>query len=162
MTTFLQGAGLVVTTKKNRSSAFKVQDAGALSSLLEKGPESGSLVLVSNIDLSEQDLPLPIIGTDDYRVLFQFGRDFGTLSVVLMVFMGAVDGPCKAKDKILAEITQAFEQIRLSSRPSPISVSIAGGKAYKCYPIKISIGQIDSAFNTVQVQINCIVAPIPR
>lgn len=162
MTTFLQGAGLVLTTKKNRSSAFKVKDAGSLSSILEKGPENGSVVLVSNIDLSEQDLPLPIVGTDDYRVLFQFGRDFGTLSIVLTVYMGAVDGPCKAKDKILAEVIQAFEQIRLSARPTPISVSIAGGKAYKCYPIKISIGQADPVYNMIQVQINCIVAPLPR
>lgn len=162
MTTFLQGAGLVLTTKRNRSSAYKIKDAEALSSILQQGPSNGSVALVTNIDIQDQDLPLPIVGTDDYRVLFQFGRDFGMLTIVLTVFMGAVDGPCKSKGKILSQINQAFEQIRLSSRQKPISVSIADGKAYKCYPVKLMEGQVDAEHNSIQVQINCILAPTPR
>ena len=157
---FLTGAGLVVSRKETRSSAYSIQ--GSLGEVLTSlGVQSGSVLLLNDVAITDQDLLAEVPAVDGYRIIFRFGKGFGTVSIRGTIYLGPVDCKGKGKSSIVAKLDDAFEKARISNKDTPEMVSIAGGQAYPFYPIKLEKGNANAVFNAITFTITGIIAPTP-
>lgn len=159
---YLTGHGLVVSTSNSRSSAYKLEDAGSLGTAISGSVSDGSVVLIDDVSVNDKDIALPVVATDDFRALYRFGRDFGTLTISGVVYLGPTDckgGKGSGTDTLLKSIVSGYDEVRLSARKTPMKVSIAADQAYPCYPVQLTIEHPDAEYNSIRFQIGCILAP---
>lgn len=151
------GAGYTVSTTKKRASAFKIgKSAKDISTILSQSVKDGAIALVTGCEQTKEDIVLPVVALDSHRTLFSFGKNFGQLTLTVTVYLGC---PSCGNSDILQKLSKGFDAICVSKFKKPIDVSIAGDKAYPCYVLKYTMGQINATNNSVQVSLQCITAP---
>lgn len=132
MSKLFPGRGAVITlNNKGGSPVFKLQNAGSLSSILSGngGGQVGSgLVLVGDVSISDSDIALPVVATDNFRALYRFGKDFGKAVISGTVFMGATSGCSGGGSKALAQLIKGYESARLSAKKKPAKLSTSGAR----------------------------------
>lgn len=157
---FLTGAGLVVSTKEGRSSCYDIQ--GALGEVLTStGVQSGGVLLLNDVAIADQDLLAEVPAVDGYRIIFRFGKGFGSVTIRGTIYLGPVDCSSMSMSLLVQKLDDAFEKARISNKDTPEMVSIAGGQAYPFYPIKLEKGNANPIFNAITFTITGIIAPTP-
>lgn len=144
----------VITNAGARSTAFKIR--GSALSVLTSYTANGAAIIIDDISLEDKDIALPVVATDNVRVLFRFGQDFGTVVISGRAYLGA---PACGNKRILGVIQSAFDSARLSKSKKPTKVSVAGSKAYPVYPVSMKISNTQAATNSVGFSIICLLAP---
>lgn len=157
MADFFTGRGLVVSVKNKRSSAYKLT-GGAMGQLFSASPSGGSIALIGNILVSDKDIGLPVVCTDDYRAIYSFGRDFGQVSIVGTAFLGPADGACGGSSKVLKQLINGFESDRLSKKKKPCKFSIAGAKAWPVYFVQLELKSVNGELNSVDFSLDAVLA----
>lgn len=156
MAKLFKGHGAVVALSNgSRSSTFKLS-GGALSGVFSAGVSGGSIALIGGVDFIDKDIAITVTCTDDYRLLYSFGKDFGSCTIAGTVFLGSK--ACGGGSSALGKLVGAFNSDRLSNKKSPLQLSIAGAKAYPVYVIQLELKNVDTKMNSVDFAIDCIVA----
>lgn len=143
----------VLWKEQGSGRAYKIE--GSSLSKLTSGSSQGSLILITDVVIEDVDIALPVVAADDVRVLFKFGKDFGSLTIVGRIFSG--NAACGSH--LIKDVEDAFNSARLAKTTNPTKVSIAGGKSYASYPIKLRFSDTQAATNSVGFSIQCIIAP---
>lgn len=147
---FLTGAGCVVRVKGSSSgAAYKI--AG-----WPTGQVSNGLITIDDIKPSEQDIATPIVAVDDHRALYKFGKNFGQINVSGSIYLGPAKG---ASNAVLKAVKGAFDSLRLSSKSSPVNVSITSGYKCKAYFTGLAFGGADPNINKVGYILTGLIAP---
>lgn len=154
MDTIMTGSDSAVIKSGSAASAYKIE--GSALSKLTKASEKGGVILITDVVIEDSDIALPVVATDDKRVLFKFGKDFGTVIITGRVYLGAKD--CKSKT-LLRTVQDAFDASRLSKASAPTKVSIAEAKAFPMYPTKLRFADTDPVTNSVGFTIYGILVP---
>lgn len=158
---FLKGAGLVAATANRKSSAYKIQGGSLGRVLTQQGVTNKGVILIDGIVIKDSDITLPVVAVDDYRVLFRFGKNFGSVQIAGTIYLGPTDCGNGRNSKLVRQVSNAFEQDRVSKKGKPIKVSVASGEAYPCYPVDLTFSQVDADKNSIKYNIECILAPVP-
>lgn len=115
-------------------------------------------IIIHNVTVKYSDTVIPVVGTDDARVLYTFGKNFGQISVTGTIFIGATD---KKPAEYSSKLRQKFNKSSVSARQKPCTVSGPGlGKNTKAYWISLDFPTSDADKNTMQFVLNGIIAPI--
>ena len=154
MEIFTSSDAAVVTNGRGRSSAYKI--TGSALSQLTSYSAQGALIMINDVTIKDNDIALPVVATDDVRVLFRFGQDFGSLVISGRAYLGAKS----CGDMTLLNVIQsAFDGARLSATEKPTQVSVAGSRAYPVYPVALQFSDTQAVTNSVGFSIQCIIAP---
>lgn len=149
----------VYSLKPDKSSAYKIE--GSALSILTETLGDGTLVQIADVQVDDQDIALPVVATDNVRVLFKFGRDFGSVNIIGRIYRGALSGSCANYDVVM-RIKDAFDEARLSATSNPTIVSVAGANGYPVYPIHFKLSDAQGETNSIGFVIGCILAPDPE
>lgn len=113
----------------------------------------GSAILVTGIDMRDSDVVAPVLTTEDLRILYVFGKSFGSVVVHGEILLGSADStPGK-----LSKIQSWFQQKRVAVSKKPVQLSIAS-KAYNVYVKDLILGAADNEFNIQSFGIEGIIA----
>lgn len=154
MEIFTSSDSAVVTNGRSRSSAYKI--SGSSLSQLTYYSAKGALIMINDVMVKDNDIALPVVATDDVRVLFKFGQDFGSLVISGRAYLGSKS--C-GDMRLLNIIQSAFDRARLSATENPTQVSVAGSRAYPVYPVSLQFSDTQAITNSVGFSIQCIIAP---
>jgi hypothetical protein len=100
-------------------------------------------VLISGVQTNEQDLILPVVTLDNFRILYTFGEDFGGFNIVGVALLGSAGGPGEA----LGDVVAWFAENRVTRKKEAISVSLGGGGSYQVFVSGLSIAEADTEFH---------------
>jgi len=123
------------------------QQAGKANSAFYKlapgiSSDDSSPVLILGAAVKEQDVISPKSTIDDYRIVFSFGKTFGSIQISGVVLLGT-------SGKGLAGVQEYFEYFRVANFKQPIQVSTPGGKAYNFLLVSCETGMVDLQFGTL-------------
>ena len=138
MATIFPSRGCIVKVDQqvgNSATAF-YKLAPAISS------DDGSPVLILGATVKEQDVISPKSTLDDYRIVFLFGKTFGSIHISGAVLLGLTG-------KGLAGVQDYFEYFRVANFKQPIQVSTPGGKAYNFLLVSMETGMVDPQFGNL-------------
>lgn len=144
----------VISSSQKKTSAYEIR--GSALEQLTNYSNKGSAIIINDVTTIDKDIALPVVATDNVRVLFKFGQDFGTVVINGRAYLGAKD--C-GDQQLIGVIQKAFDQSRLAKVNTPTKVSIAGSKAYPVYPVELKISETQAVTNSVGFSIVCILAP---
>lgn len=149
----LLGRGEVHKIGKEGASYVKIPG-------LELGAKDGSYISVQDIASSDADICSPVITVGGRNVIYEFGQNFGEISITLKLYMGCV---LEKSSSLLTQVTNWYKDNRISKKKTPIQISIAEDSiAYKVYIHVMSLGQADAAFNTQIITFRGYIAPLPQ
>lgn len=156
MSEFLTGAGCVVKVRGKSGSAFRIDGWSDVIKKVKSG-----LITINSIDPTETDIAVPVVATDNFRILYRFGENFGNLRVSGTIYLGA---PSKGKgsSSVMETIQKAFKDLRLSSKKDPVKVSISDGYTCKAYFTGLAIGGADPMFHRMTYNLTGLIAPNPK
>lgn len=101
---------------------------------------------VTSIDIQDFDVTGKVICLNDKRILYEFGKGFGTITVKGEVLLGRKDLASK-KTGNLGKLIDFFNQKRVSASPKPLSISSGRfGGTYKFYLTSFSAGGWNAEF----------------
>lgn len=146
---------------KGGSPVFKLQNAGALSSIMSGnggGRVGSGLILVGDVSISDSDISLPVVATDNFRALYRFGKDFGKAVISGTAFLGATSGCSGGGSQVLSKLVSGFESARLSTKKSPAKLSVVGGKAYPLYFVGFELSGVKADQNSIDFKLIAIIA----
>jgi len=137
-----------------RGCVYKYTAAGAGSGAglfdLNPGFPSGnasSPILLTGVDITDQDIIFPVVTVENFKVIYRFGTDYGSVRITGVCLLGAVG--TKGGGSSFSSAKAYFDRNRVSNRKTPIQVSVPGTNAYNVYLIGLNIGEPDPAFNIV-------------
>lgn len=147
---FLTGAGCVVRVKgSGTSGAYKISG-------WKTGQIGNGLITIDNIQPTENDIATPVVAVDDHRALYKFGKNFGQIQVNGTIYLGRADN---TSNNVIGAVKGAFDSLRLSSKSSPVNVSITSGYKCKAYFTGLSFGQADPNYNKLTYVLTGLIAP---
>lgn len=147
---FLTGAGCVVRVNgRGSGGAYKIN--GWPVGQIGKG-----LITIDDIQVTERDIATPIVAVDDHRALYKFGKNFGEITVRGTIYLGSASNKSNG---VVQRVTKAFKSLRLSSKSTPVNVSITSGYKCKAYFTQFTFGEADPNFNKVSYIMGGLVAP---
>lgn len=115
-------------------------------------------VLIQDVITERTDVVVPVVGVDDARVLYTFGKNFGQITVQGMVFVGATD---QKPAEYAAKLRQNFDKYSVSARQQPCTVSGPGlGQNTKVYWTSLDFPRSDADRNIMTFVLSGIIAPI--
>lgn len=115
-------------------------------------------VLIQDVTTKRSDVVVPVVGVDDKRVLYTFGKNFGQISVKGIIFVGATD---QKPAEYAAKLRQNFDKASVSARQEPCTVSGPGlGKNTKVYWTGLEFPASDADRNIMSFVLTGIIAPI--
>lgn len=156
MDDFLTGAGCVVKVRGKSGSAFKIDGWSDIIGQVDTG-----LITIDSIDPSENDIAVPVVATDNFRILYRFGENFGNLRVTGTIYLGTTEKG-QVNSAVMEKLQKGFKDLRLSSKKDPVKVSISDGYTCKAYFIGLSIGGADPMFHKMTYTLVGLIAPKPK
>lgn len=117
---------------------------------------SGVPAFITDVDVADKDITLPVVALDDKRVLYSFGKNFGEAHVMGIIFIFG----CNRVTDALAGMQNAFNAYRVSSALSPINLSIIGSGGYRVYPVQLKFSNAESKRQFIMFTVSCILAPV--
>jgi hypothetical protein len=115
-------------------------------------------ILIQDVATKQSDVVVPVVGVDNKRVLYTFGKNFGHIAVKGLIFIGATD---QKPSTYAAKLLQKFNKASVSARQEPCTVSGPGlAKNTKVYWIGLEFPASDSDRNTMSFILTGIIAPI--
>ncbi|MEG1542963.1 MAG: hypothetical protein RR382_00365 [Tannerellaceae bacterium] len=156
-TSYLPSKGTVVklTGDAGSSSMYRVD---GLRDKLEDA------FVITNVLSSESDIIAQVATVDDYRVLYTFGKAFGSITITGILFLGGeYPGMCgKGKPGAVKALYEWFDEVRVSKTKKPIVVSCLGSERWKVYIVSTALMRHDASFNTIEFSITGAIAPNPK
>lgn len=118
------------------------------STIIEVSPpisstSSSSPVLLTGVQTNEQDLVLPVVTLDNFRILYTYGEDFGGFNIVGVALLGRAGGTGKA----LSDVVEWFAANRVTRSETSVSVSLGGGGSYEIFVTGLSIAEADLEYH---------------
>jgi len=155
----------MATIKFTRGCVYQFTPSGSAggggSSIIKVSPPISSYgsspVLLVGVQTSEQDLVLPVVTLDNFKLLYTFGEDFGAFNIIGTALLGSVGGNGDALGKVI----KWFSANRVTRKKNPIQVSMGGGGSYKVYVTGLNIAEADAEYHIQPFVINCIIAKAP-
>ena len=134
-----------------RGCVYKVDQngerGGSGSNMVQLEPsiqsDDDSPVILTGVQLNDQDLVLPVVTLDGFRIMYTFGEDFGSLNIVGMALLGAAGSNGTA----IKNVQNWFTANRVSRKEDTISVSLGGGGSYEVYVTGLTIAEADTNFH---------------
>jgi hypothetical protein len=155
---FVGNGATWVVKGKGKGSAWGLDGFSELFEAKGANKSCTSGIIIQNAAVKYSDTVIPVVGTDDVRVLYTFGKNFGQISVTGLIFMGATD---KEPAEYASKLLQKFNETSVSAQQTPSTVSGPGlGQNTKVYWISLDLPTADADKNTIQFALNGIIAPI--
>ena len=139
--TFLAARGCVYVVGDRRAGIYRVEGLSDIQ----------GHVLITSVSPVEADLVLQHISINGKKILYTTGSDFGGLSIIGEVLLGAEESD------IMARVEQWFNQVRIGNSDNPVNVSV-GGEAKKAYMVTFGWGEANPELNTVNFSVQGITA----
>lgn len=113
-------------------------------------------VILRNVQMTDNDIILPVSTLDNKKILYAFGADFGDLQIMGTVFLGPVGESTPG----LRPIVDFFNQNAVSRSPNPraLNLSMPGNVAYKIFLKSLSVQAADPDLNLHDFSFGAIIA----
>jgi hypothetical protein len=111
-------------------------------------------VLLQSVEITDNDIVMPVATMNNFKVVYTFGQDFGNLVIGGEILLGPTGDLAGG----LKNLINWFNVNRVSVLLAPVSVSLPGGAAYKAYVQGLQIGRVDPELCTVPFGISAIIA----
>ena len=126
------------------------------SGLAKDMTKSNIPTFVTSIQVNDFDVTGKIICLNDKRVIYEFGRGFGTITIQAEVLLGnTAVSPMTGN---IGSVIDHFNEKRISENPKPLRVSAGSGTSastadFKFYLTQFNIGPINAETGVVGIQL---------
>lgn len=103
----------------------------------------GGAILMDGIDGGESDSIFQVKTLDRKKFIYVFGEDFGEVSIRGIALLGKASGGGAA----FGAVKSYFDNNRVASKNSPVTISMPGATAMRCYLHQLSVGAPDAQFH---------------
>jgi len=126
------GSGVFVWPRKGKRLY-----SGDLPAELTSGKEAK--MFITSVDVSDHDITGKVVCLNDKRILYEFGKGFGTIEIKGEILAGIAD--MKNQNGKISKIIDFFNDKRVSQNPKPLTINGGrfGGK-YTFYLTHFSAG----------------------
>lgn len=101
-------------------------------------------VLIQGVNVEDKDVVMPVVTLENFRILYSFGADFGSIGVIGAILLGEAGGGGPGFNKV----RQFFEDKRVSKAgDSTVKVTGPGGSGWEVYMTGLSMGEPDPQFH---------------
>lgn len=120
-----------------------------------KNSKNSPPVLLEDVQITENDVTLPVVALDDKRVLYSFGQNFGQAAVRGTIYLHG----CSSITQKMKQLKSAFDSKRVAKAKKPVNLS-AYNVSVKVYPIAITFSNADPVKMSIGFTIEGIIAPV--
>lgn len=111
---------------------------------------------VTSIQVTDFDVTGKVVCLNDKRVIYEFGRGFGTITVQADVLIG--NTAISNKSGNFGEVIDHFNSKRISENPEPVTVVARSGTSnstakFRFYLSQFNLGPINAETGVVSVQL---------
>ena len=156
MASILQNQGSVVAWKR---LGKRILDGDGLPDELKPGGSVGAFV--TNIQVNDFDVTGKVICLNNRRILYEFGKGFGTIKIDGNLFLGppapsggAWTGTVKLEQAKLATIIDWFNEKRVSQYKDSVKLTTTDHGTYKFIVNQFSITGIETEFDLMHFSIS--------
>lgn len=112
---------------------------------------------------NEKDLVAPTPTASNYRVMYDFGKNFGTMQINGTMFLGCSKqaGDGVGDFNVTSQLKSWYAANQVSVTSKPINMSMASGAAWKVYVVDYSMAPGTNEHNIIPFTIFGYIAPIP-
>lgn len=115
--------------------------------------------IIQDLVVSDSDISIPVVGADDVRVLYTFGKNFGQIAVKGLILFGSTDQ--KGKIDYATKLKQTFDKSRMSVKKKAWTVTGPGlGKNTKVHWTNLDFNGANPEKYTLGFTLSGIIAPI--
>ena len=128
--------------------------SGDLPAELQPGAFKNNPMYITDVTVSDFDITGKVVCLNDKRVLYEFGKGFGSVTVSGEILLGLKDfGKKKGKVK---PIIQWFNEKRVSKQTKPLTISAGQdfGGVIKFYLTAFTCGQWEARTGTCRFQLS--------
>lgn len=113
-------------------------------------------VIIRNVQLTDNDIILPVSTLDGKKILYAFGADFGDMQIMGTVFLGPVGETTPG----LRPIVDFFNSnaVGRASEPRALTLSMPGNVAYKIFLKSLTVQAADPDLNLHDFAFGAIIA----
>lgn len=115
--------------------------------------------IIQDLVVSDSDISIPVVGADDVRVLYTFGKNFGQIAVKGLILFGSTAK--KGKTDYATKLKQKFDSSRMSKNKKAWTVTGPGlGKNTKVHWTNLEFSGANPEKFTLGFTLSGIIAPI--
>lgn len=115
--------------------------------------------IIQDLVVSDSDVSIPVIGADDVRVLYTFGKNFGQITIKGLILFGS--GAQTNKIDYAASLKQSFNRARMSAKKKASTVTGPGiGRNTKVHWTNLEFSGANPEKCTLGFTLSGIIAPI--
>lgn len=107
-----------------------------------EGSSASSPVLIQGADLTDRDSIQPVLGLGGEKLVYVFGKTFGSVQIVGQVLLG----PAGTTSSGLQRVQQFFNQHRSANKGKPVTLSTPGG-GYKIHLVGFGLASPDPEYH---------------
>lgn len=117
----------------------------------------GGLILYENVTFTDSDVVLPITALGDKRMLYSFGKNFGTVTITGTIYNA---NPKLIYFTSISKLYDKFNEERTSTRLETINLSILSGFKCKLYVTSFTVHGANPQNQSISFTIEGTVCPI--
>jgi hypothetical protein len=113
-------------------------------------------IILRNVQLTDNDIVLPVSTLNNKKILYAFGSDFGDLQIMGTVFLGPVGESTPG----LRPVVDFFNNnaVSRSENPRALNLSMPGNVAYKIFLKTLTVQAADPDLNLHDFAFGAIIA----
>jgi hypothetical protein len=108
-----------------------------------------SATIFTGYTINEQEIVAQAACLNDLRVMYTFGKGFGSINVTGEMLLGAPE----ARSRNEGQLYDYYEKNRVSQLEKPVSLSLGAGRSLKFFLVGLNISQYSVDFEILPFQL---------
>lgn len=114
------------------------------------------IIMYENVNFSDGDITLPIVALGDKRLMYSFGKNFGSVAITGTIYNA---NPEQLKLASLGKLYDKFNSERVSQKLSTIDLSVDSGFKCKLFVTSFSLSGANPQNHSIGFTVEGIVCP---